>query len=308
MQFFLKESKFFHASLTNTFHLMNSLRVASDLLSTEVERVVGAGASDEVLRALYSPPMGASGQNIRQFAAAGAVAREHALAELWLFDLMGRYEFWSKSLPALDGVRGAQFPTKDYSPHSAKSGYGDIFGQLAVDPRMSAAFLPGIEADPNFLGERVDDALLIFRLYKECRNSLSHTGGLALPLAEVFGAEASSRAADLHVLPDGQHVPMPVFLEDEPVRISFQQIRCFSAILLRLVFTLDSHMLRSPWGHAEWTRRWEANFGIRQLVTTKKKFPRWVSDYFARIGTPAPLVTDELRDLLSVDGKVQIRP
>ena len=78
MRFLLSSG--FQTGITESFHLINTVRTSTSILTTEVRKVVRAGADDRVLEALYPLPTGASGQNLRAFSNQTSTQHEYSLA------------------------------------------------------------------------------------------------------------------------------------------------------------------------------------------------------------------------------------
>jgi hypothetical protein len=293
----------FQAGLTASFNLINTVRTSTSTLTTEVRKVVRAGADDRVLEALYSLPPGASGQNLRAFANQTNEQHEAALAGLWLFTVVGLYEVWSAELPVASSEVNCQFPTKGYNSISKKAGVGGLVGSLDSSPILFKIYGSTLSADPRTLDlGRLDDALAVYRLFKECRNSLAHEGGAATKRVEQWGTDVQARAADLIVDVQGSPVGAPQFTEGAPVQITFGQMRAFVSLLLRIVFTIDSAVLVSLIGEAEISRRWSKQFGSHPVGVTQKKLSRgaWIQARFAEIEVPVPASQSDLvKHLLS---------
>lgn len=98
MDTFLEQSRTFMFAVTETFHLINTSRAGVELLSAQVERVVQAGATDQIIEALFPTPEGTSGQNLRAHTLRHQTAKDRDLAEMWLFVVFARYESWAESL------------------------------------------------------------------------------------------------------------------------------------------------------------------------------------------------------------------
>jgi hypothetical protein len=280
----------FHDGVTDSFHLINTVRVSTGLLTENVRKVVSAGADDSVLEALYEMPVGASGQNLRAFAAQTSQDHEVSIATLWLFTVVGRYEVWADSLPIASGGRGCQFPSQGHATASLGVGYAEAFAGLASFPMLQDAYGASAATDARHLGGRVDDALMIYRLYKECRNSLAHAGGRASELVERWGVEVSTRAQDLHVDGSGMHLPLPLFKQGDTVKLTFAHLRCLVSVLLRIVFTVDSTLLMSYEGHREFVKRWQAAYGDRPVNVARRKLRgiNWIRAQLQPIGVPVP--------------------
>ena len=190
----------FQTGVTNSFHLINTVRTSTSILTTEVRKLVRAGANDPVLEALYELPPGASGQNLRVFSNQTSTQHEHSLAALWLFTVVGLYEVWTAELPIIDSETGCQFPSKGYNAISRKAGVRAVISALQSSFFLTTVYGAVVASDSRMMNPaRLDDALAVHRVFKECRNSLAHAGGAANERVEQWSIDVHERAADLLV-------------------------------------------------------------------------------------------------------------
>jgi hypothetical protein len=281
----------FQAAVTESFHLINTVRVATEHLTRDVRKVVNAGADDKVLEALYAMPTFATGQNLRAFTSRSSEDHERELANLWLFTVIGQFEVWADELPVSDSSDGCQFPSRGSSQLSTRRcGFNDVFGSLPPSAQMAAAFGPSVATDLRNLGPRVDDALALYRLYKECRNSLAHAGGKASQRVEDWGAEVASRAGDLHVDRHGTLLQPPSFTAGQSVKLSIEQVRCLVSVLFRIAQTVESAILLSEIGEAEFIQRWQSAHGSQPLKVESNKLKRsmWLLARCQEAGVATP--------------------
>ncbi len=279
------------AAVTESFHLINTVRVATEHLTRDVRKVVNAGADDKVLEALYKMPIFATGQNLRAFTSRSSEDHERELASLWLFTVIGQFEVWADELPIPDSSDGCQFPSRGSSQLSVqRRGFHDVFGSLPPSAKMGAAFGASVARDPRNLGPRIDDALALYRLYKECRNSLAHAGGKASQRVERWGAEVASRAGDLHVDHHGALLQPPSFAVGDSVKLSVEQVRCLVAVLFRIAETVESAILLSEIGEADFIQRWQSTHGPKPLKVESKKLRRsmWLLARCQEAGVATP--------------------
>ncbi len=262
----------FNENITQTFHLINSLRLASSRLVTEVAKVVDAGADDRVLEALYDMPAYVTGQNIRMFVALNPNEQEQRLSTLWLFSIVGAYEVWAESFPGVDGKRGCQFPTRGHSGLSRSSGYADAFGELDPSVCMRSLYADKVCSNDLYLGSDIDDALLLYRFFKEARNALAHSGGLATGWLSQWRNEAFERAGYLYVDQDGSPSELPVVVEGRTIMLTIQEVRRFVMVLFRIAYTVDANFLLTIEGEREVVERWQAVHGFASKRGNKRTF------------------------------------
>ena len=286
----------FQAGITDSFHLINTVRTSTEILTAEVRKVVRAGADDRVLEALYPLPIGASGQNLRAFSNQTSSQHEHSLASLWLFTVIGLYEVWAAELPIVGAESNCQFPSRGYNALSTKAGVGAVLNALQPSPSFTTVYGATIAADLRIIRQpQLDDALAAYRLFKECRNSLAHEGGVASDRVERWSSDVHSHAASPLVDTQGNNIA-PHFVQGERVSITFNQMRGFVALLLRIVFTIDAAILVSTIGEAKFLRRWTTKYGQNAVKVTRKKLNRgtWIPVRFAELGLPVPSTQIEI--------------
>lgn len=287
----------FQTGITESFHLINTVRTSTSILTTEVRKVVRAGADDRVLEALYPLPSGASGQNLRAFSNQTSTQHDHSLAALWLFTVIGLYEVWAAELPIAGSESNCQFPSRGYNAISTRAGVGAVINALQPSQAFTTVYGADVAADPRMINHaRLDDALAIYRLFKECRNSLAHAGGIANSRAEQWSIDVQARATDLLVDAQGARVATPQFAQGDAVSIAFSQMRAFVSLLLRIVFTIDAAILTSTNGETAFLRRWTDKYGKDTMRVNRRKLNRgeWIRGHFAELGLPVPAIQTDL--------------
>lgn len=295
----------FQSSITSSFHLINSIRTASDHLVGDVQKLLQAGGDDRILEALFTMPAMATGQNLRQFAQQSREEREASLAQMWIFNVIGIYEAWADSLPPQDGALGCQFPSKGYVARATRPGFAEVFQALPVSPVMVRAYRTAIEADPRWSRDRIDDLLVLYRGYKELRNCLAHAGGEVSERAEYWGAEADRLAPDLHTGSAGP-VPVPTFTVGQVAHVTMEQVRVLVNILFRISFTVDGAVLMSNAGEHEFRQRWIRAHGAPHKVPRKTLHrDNWLVSRLRQARLPTPNDRDSLRHFLKEEGLIR---
>lgn len=297
-----------HRGITESFHVINTLRVSTAVLTGVVQKEVGAGATDRVLEALHSVPDGVSGQNLRAFTSKPAHERDSLLAEIWLFNIFGRYEAWTDSLPLETSDRGCHFPSRGSGANSGSAGFNETFDGLTTVHSLSTAFASSIVHDYRYLGSRIDDALIVYRLFKECRNSLTHSGGRAGERVEQWGVSASTCAADLYVGHGGILADLPILTKGDRVVLNLEQVRAFVALLTRIAFTIDTILLTSSIGHSEILYRWQKNLGSRPIPVRMATLRRgaWIGSRLQPLDIPVPDQSSDLIPYLEESGLIKV--
>jgi hypothetical protein len=301
----------FQTGITESFHLINTVRTSTSILTAEVRKVVRAEATDRVLEALYPLPPGASGQNLRAFSNQTSTHHDHSLAALWLFTVIGLYEVWAAELPIAGSEANCQFPSRGYNAISTKAGVGAVLSALQPSPSFTTVYGATVATDSRMIDHaRLDDALAVYRLFKECRNSLAHAGGVASDRLEQWSIDVRARGADLLVDAQGARVQAPQFAKGDVASIGFDQMRAFVFLLLRVAFTIDAAVLISTIGETEFLLRWTDKYGKDAIRVSRKKLNRgsWVNARLADIAVPTPPIQTDITAYLISNNMVRDIP
>ncbi|MCC4907753.1 hypothetical protein [Microbacterium sp. cx-59] len=293
MDTFLDESQTFMRAITDSFHLVNTSRAGLELLSGQVSRVVTAGADDRVIEALFPMPDGTTGQNLRAHTLRDQAAKDRDLAEMWLFVAFARYETWAESLEVEYGIAGASRASQFAYAHQGAPGYGDVFPTMSIDRTMDAIYSQAVSADNLYLSSTpiVEAALQLFRFYKEVRNSFVHSNARANVRLATASVNAQAALVTLQGATTLRTGAVPILTVGDPVSVSLALVRDVIALLRRLVFTIDAHLLLSPIGVAEFERRWIQKYGSNpvNVSLSKLKRPAWFNAHVSHaLAMPSP--------------------
>ncbi|WP_341210409.1 hypothetical protein [uncultured Microbacterium sp.] len=295
MDTFLEESQTFMRAVTESFHLINTSRAGLELLSGQVDRVVKPGADDRIIEALFPMPDGTTGQNLRAHTLRDQAAKDRDLAEMWLFVVFARYEAWAESLETEHGIAGASRASQFSYPSGGGPGYSGVFPGMASEPVMGAIYSQAVATDNLFFSSTtvVDAALQVYRFYKEVRNSLVHSNARANDRLAAASVATQPAIATLQSASTFRTGAVPVLGIGDPVSVDLPLVRDVVALLRRLVFTIDSHVMLSPIGLAEFERRWRARYGSDpvRVSLSKLKRPAWYNAHISHaLSMPSPPV------------------
>ena len=211
-------------------------------------------------------------------------------------NVFARYESWAESLEVeyliKDAKRGCQFPTTT----STGPGFNKVFDQLTQDPLMTAIYDESVRNDGLWLSDaEVPAALKLYRYYKEVRNSLVHSDGLAN--RQLANTSKDAQQAIITFTAGGRHRtgPIPVLAEQDPIAINFLTVRYTAALLRALVFTIDARIMVSTIGKKELLGRWKSVYGDAPMHVKPAKLHKelW---FHAKVSTalsiPVPIDSD----------------
>lgn len=297
MEPFLDESQTFMRSMTESFHLINTSRAGADVLAEQVNKLAAAGASDTVIEALFPMPPGTTGQNIRAHTLRPSTEKDRDLAIMWLLGVIARYETWAESLEEEHGIAGAKRAAQFPDDANGSQGHVMVFRQHTPDVLMTGIYAAAVQSDRYWISTDADalDALRLYRYFKEVRNALAHSDGRARPRLATISQTAVGAASRL--MGSTTLRPSTVVLHDvgDPVDVNFELVRDAIALMQRLVFTVDAHILLSSRGRVQLVQRWKQHHGEKpvRVLLKKLKSPGWYGDNVSqRLSFPVPPSTE----------------
>lgn len=90
---------------------------------------------------------------------------------------------------------------------------------------------------------KLNNWLLFYRYFKECRNAIIHNGGQTTKrVTDAYSQISSLTATDLNVLEVPQFYAT---LINEPIRLSLRGVVGFSQITIKIVSTLDVELIKA---------------------------------------------------------------
>lgn len=226
------------------------------------------------------------------------------LARLFLVGLIALYEGWLESIRLGHSftkaeIKALQFPTSPASGRRKKGGIGSVLDRRA-SPRhtgMERAFGKSVSTDKLYSEPQLEELMIAYRYFKEVRNATTHHGGVAqAKTKQAYEAAVQLDAAALNnvVGLDG----LPDMTVGQRVAVGYEDAVTLSAIVLRLVFTLDAMIGLTETGAEELVSRWHETFGRRELTTRQPKRSRALTRMCIALGLPRPTDTEPLDELL----------
>lgn len=177
--------------------------------------------------------------------------QKEQFAKILLFDLCGLYEAWledvvERAMPAgtsdgdLEQIRkGLQFPTGKDKKNRPR-GFAVAMSQVNKfrSAVMIQEFFPVLKAHRKNSWHEMENMLTAYRYFKECRNKMIHTGGVATQ--EVVDAYAElSKVAPKDLYLSGP-LQLPVVVLSKRIVIALADVVALSNIIHRMVITLDA--------------------------------------------------------------------
>lgn len=178
---------------------------------------------------------------------------EQEFARWLIFDTCTLYEGWAENVCVeVFGVVHAGKMSKSIQFPEGVDSKGKPSGYVKAIKRVNATrsnlmhneFLPKIMASPLNCWKTVNAQLIAYRYFKECRNALIHSGGMATE--ETINARAAVYSEQTKV-PLGNNSPsyahdfyLPWQKEGEKINLNLMDCISFSALVRKLIYTFDA--------------------------------------------------------------------
>jgi hypothetical protein len=119
---------------------------------------------------------------------------------------------------------------------------------------VSNCIYPELIKNKKYAKADLENMMICYRAFKEVRNDFTHHGGVAsLQAQECFIAFEALNAGNLGLK---EKPELPQVVVGKPIRLSIRGVVGLSDVVLRLIATLDSELVRSGYGDALIKRRW----------------------------------------------------
>jgi hypothetical protein len=235
--------------------------------------------------------------------------QQDQFAKFLLINFCALYEGWIESIQSVLGFSDKYIKELQFPPSMDKAGkpWGVRNAINQITAKRSALILNDfypmlITHNKNSLAQ-LDNLLLCYRFFKECRNCLVHQGGMADRKAEdsYLSFHNIASPANLNVYEVPQHYPA---VKGNPIQMPLRGVVGFGDVVIKIVATLDAELSVSQQAEHEFVNRvrdWANNArGIGK--TSLKKDPYRRSGQILRIlkslDFPPPLKTDKIESLL----------
>lgn len=184
-----------------------------------------------------------------------------------LINLFAYYESWLKSVLELlnqysvQVEKGLQFP----SNFTSNKGIVPILNSLVPENPsiMENAFYNKYKLKKKYHFDKIEYFMICYRYFKELRNSIIHQGGIAT--MNYFEAQEAYKVLTRDQLVAKEKPKFHEVNEGENVKVDIRGIVGFSDIILKIVKTIDTELIRAEGSHNEFLARWRLKIGKVQL-------------------------------------------
>lgn len=167
-------------------------------------------------------------------------------AKIILINLFAFHESWVENIlnelekNAHNRIKGMQFPSM-----TGKQGVFDILNDLlsSRSSELTDAFYSVYASNKKYGVDKLNNLLICYRYFKECRNCFMHAGGITSKhLAEASALYAALDAGDLNtnVKPEAT-----IFKLNDKVDLKIEGVVGFADIILQIITTIDAELIQS---------------------------------------------------------------
>jgi hypothetical protein len=213
-------------------------------------------------------------------------------ARFSLYVFVALYEGWLATTLALfpkpaQLVKEMQFPSRR-TRGKPSSGVRHAI-DLATRSRsslMRRAFAAPLRAQRRYSLTKIDELLVCYRYFKECRNSLLHGAGLASRnLKQSADAMGGLSVSSLGTRAMPEYFP---FALGDPVTVTLRGVVGFSEVVLRIVTTIDAELALTQQGETEFFRRWKSVYRYEMLPADTTRRLHRIEAQTMNAGFPRP--------------------
>lgn len=219
-----------------------------------------------------------------------------ALYEAWLADIV--QPFGSKKF-----AKELQFPSKGICGRTSR-GVRDALADMTVStsPAMESDVAVVLRKQRSYHVDKLDDLLLVYRYFKELRNSLVHQSGAATPtLVDAYtnikgltGADIGSKEFPVH------HAPVI----DAQTRLSLRGVIGFGGLVYSLVTTIDAVLAATTVAEQDFLQRFASVYDGSTLPVAQAERSRRVRGIVVKLGLPKLQSAPQLEKLLVANGLI----
>ena len=171
---------------------------------------------------------------------------EYRISRDFLINIFACYEGWVEDILNIMSVSSARKKNNLQYPKDGSHDYERLLTSLQTSTSnvVTTAFYDLYKSkNVKYNWDKVNNWLLYYRYFKECRNSIIHDGGLTnQKVIDAYSAILTLTKEDLDV----KECPITISSNlGEPIQLSLRGVVGFSQLILRLVSTFDVEFIKT---------------------------------------------------------------
>ena len=230
------------------------------------------------------------------------------LAKLVLTNSIAIYEAFLEELCGAVGLTGGQnthlqFPTS--APYRGSHSYQTVLTGLAGarSPTMDSELYPGLVASRNNQLGNLEPMMVCYRCFKEMRNAWIHSGGRVNDAYRANAINAFSTTCNPAQLGLLHMTAPPTVAIGGMVNVELPNVVAFTAVLRKLIATLDAEFARVMRAEDILVDEWRAKFGLAvDLKRDPTRRYRQLKSRLHSMGLPSPASCVDLDLMLQGKG------
>lgn len=235
--------------------------------------------------------------------------QQEQFAKMILVNVLSMFEGWVEELTALfprpvDAKVALQFPSAGITQRT-KPGIREAIVWMTTNKSSHAESILAQPAkqDRRYAMPHLEEMMIMYRYFKEVRNSLSHANGVvsAYQVAAYTDAASTSHMG-LNVNLAKQIQPLEA---GKPCAATLQTVLSFSELVLRIVTTVDAVLAGTFEAESIFLDRWKSTYGLGPMAGLPEDPARRIRKLQGRVvelGYSKPDNLAELRALLDREG------
>jgi len=306
--YFFQATRSAHVQITSLFDFIAPTATAMWNLRWQVSGYLSVlpGATKDQLDARFTEGTDIRGANLQRACIDHSwEEQKDAFGRIVLVNAIAIYEGWIEEILKSLGKNSKSLQIALQSPDPlVGTGSGVSWAISSITASESAdlrdLFHPSLSKGKNYALPKLQAMMLCFRFFKELRNCDMHRGGIAdYRLVDAFNLFHSVATPSLLGVSE---VPCHVVpLLNKPVKISLRGAIGFTAIIFKIIATLDAEFCRSDASKKPFIDKWKmAHKSCRTLPSDRKKRAGTINTMAANAGFPLPTDPNKLGEFLKV--------
>jgi len=268
---------------------------------------VNPEASVEELDGRFVAGSGIRGANLRRACVEHSwEQQQEEFARLLLINAIALFESWVRNIlkamnsPSIALEKHLQKPTR--TEQGKREGVWYAVDVLTAEESslLCRSFYPSLLMHGKNSRQHLDELLILYRFFKECRNCMMHNGKLAdqkvCRAYDEFAAVATVEKLGLKEVPMHAEVSL-----GQPIKIFLRGVVGLCDVIMRIVATLDAEFARSEQAELELCHRWVAKYGGRRNTLKTNDLDRrrrQIERLVTKLGFPTPAEAEEIAGFL----------
>lgn len=229
-------------------------------------------------------------------------------SKIILINLFAYHESWIENILEELGKntkprqKGLQFPSIP-----PQMGAFEVISELLTTSslELTNAFYTFYSSNKKFSFSKLNNLLICYRYFKECRNCLMHSGGFASQkLVDSSIAYQPLLARDLNMVVKPEFIP---FSLNEKVNLKIHGVVGFTDIILQIITTIDAELIKSNHAKNVFVKRLKDFVGDKPkgIDRLPKGRTKAIKSIIQQSGFAMPSRLDELEVIMKNEGIIK---